>query len=190
MLFNISARASRGLTIQGGINTGKTVTDNCEIRAALPELQPTNAFCHNDPGLITKMSAVGSYVIPKIDVLFTGTLRSDQGAVLAANWNAPTATVINPALGRPISGGATTLSVNILPPGEKWGDRVNEIDLRLAKILRFGRMRTNVGIDVFNILNQSAVLNYNQTFTPGGAWLAPTAVLTPRFMKVSAQIDF
>ena len=190
MLFNISARASHGLTFQGGINSGKTVTDNCEIRAQLPELQPTNAFCHNDPGLITKMSAVGSYVVPKIDVLFAGTLRSDQGAVLAANWNAPTATVINPALGRTISGGATTLNLNILPPGAVWGDRVNEIDLRFAKILRFGRTRTNVGIDVYNILNSNAILQYNQTFTPGGAWLAPQAVLTPRFLKISAQIDF
>ncbi|MEO8256401.1 MAG: carboxypeptidase-like regulatory domain-containing protein [Acidobacteriota bacterium] len=190
MLVNISARASRGLTIQGGINTGKTATDNCEIRSQLPELTPTNAYCHNDPGFITKMSAVGSYVVPKIDVLFAGTLRSDQGAVLAANWNVPTATVINPALGRPISGGATTLSVNILPPGEVWGDRVNEVDLRVAKILRFGRTRTNVGIDVYNILNQGAILNYNQTFTPGGSWLAPTQVLTPRFLKISAQIDF
>jgi hypothetical protein len=190
MLFNISARATNGLTIQGGINSGKTVTDNCEIRAALPELQPTNAFCHNDPGLITKMSAVGSYVVPKIGVLVAGTLRSDQGAVLQANWNAPTATVINPALGRPISGGATTLSVNLLAPGQQWGDRVNEIDLRFAKILRFGRTRTNVGVDIYNILNQAAILTYNQTFAPGGAWLAPQSVLTPRFLKISAQIDF
>ena len=42
MLINVSARASKGLTIQGGINTGKTVTDNCEIRSQLPELSPTN----------------------------------------------------------------------------------------------------------------------------------------------------
>ncbi len=190
MLFNISARASKGLTLQGGINSGKTVTDSCEIRAQLPETSPTNAYCHNDPGLITKMSAVGSYVVPKIDVLFAGTLRSDQGAALAANWNAPTATVINPALNRTISGGATTLNLNILPPGSVWGDRVNEIDLRFAKILRFGRMRTNVGVDVYNILNSNAILQYNQTFTPGGAWLAPQSVLTPRFLKISAQIDF
>ena len=34
-----------------------------------------------------------------IDVLFAGTFRSDQGAVLNANWNAPSATVIQPASG-------------------------------------------------------------------------------------------
>lgn len=195
MLINITARASRGLTLQGGINSGKTVTDSCEIVAQLPEAQPAvfgtlSPYCHQDPGLITKMSLVGSYTVPKVDILIAGTLRSDQGATLAANWNAPTATVVNPALGRPISGGAATLGINLVAPGQVWGDRVNELDFRFAKILRFGRMRTNVGIDIFNVLNQAAILTYNQTFVPNGTWLAPQSVLTPRFVKISAQIDF
>jgi hypothetical protein len=198
MLFNISARASKGLTFQGGINTGKTVTDNCEIVAALPEAQPVvpltttlSPYCHQDPGFITKISAVGSYTVPKVDVLIAGTVRSDQGAPLQANWNAPTATVVNPALGRPISGGATTLGINLVAPGQVWGDRVNEIDLRFAKILKFGRIRSNVGVDVFNIMNRAAVHTYNHTYTPGVAgWLPPTSVLTPRFVKITAQIDF
>jgi hypothetical protein len=189
-LINFSARATKGLTFTGGVNSGRTVTDNCDIRTALPELAPTTAYCHNDPGFITKANAIASYTIPKIDVLIASTFRSDQGAPLQANWNVPTATVVNPALGRTISGGAATLAVNILEPGKVWGDRVNELDFRFAKILRFGRLRTNVGIDVYNILNQAAILTYNQTFAPGGAWLAPTSVLSPRFMKVSAQIDF
>jgi hypothetical protein len=136
------------------------------------------------------MSGVASYIVPKVDVLVAGTIRSDQGAPLRATWNAPTATVVNPALGRTISGGASTLAIDLVAPGQVWGDRVNELDLRFGKILRFGRARVNAGIDVYNILNQAAVLTYNQTFAPGGAWLAPTSVLTPRFMKVSAQIDF
>jgi len=189
-LVNFSARAMKGLTLQGGVNTGRTITDNCDIRAALPELQPVNAYCHNDPGFITKGNVIASYIIPRVDVLIASTFRTDQGAPLQANWNAPTATVVNPALRRTISGGATTLAVNILEPGAQWGDRVNELDFRFGKILRFGRMRMNAGIDVYNILNQAAILTYNQTFVPGGTWLAPTSVLSPRFFKVSAQIDF
>ena len=67
---------------------------------------------------------------------------------------------------------------------------MNEFDLRISKILRFGRTRTNVGIDIFNLLNSAAVLTYNQTFVPGVSWLAPTSVLTPRFVKVGTTIDF
>jgi hypothetical protein len=80
--------------------------------------------------------------------------------------------------------------VDIVNPGDVWGDRVNELDFRVGKILKFGRMRTNVGFYIYNALNQAAVLTYNQTFVPNGTWLAPTAVLTPRFFKISAQIDF
>jgi len=80
-------------------------------------------------------------------------------------------------------------------PGDVWGDRVNALDLRFAKILRFGRARYNVGIDVINVTNSDAVLSYNQNYTltpstPSQRWLAPSSVLTPRFVKIGAQIDF
>ena len=157
-------------------------------------LSPTNPYCHVEPGFVTKMSGVASYIIPKIDVLLAGTVRSDQGAPLRATWNVPIATV-SAALSRPAAAAGTTIPVDLVAPGQVWGDRVNEVDLRLGKILKFGRMRTNVGFDVYNLLNQAAVLTYSQTFNPAvlsgpGAWLQPTSVLTPRFFKVSAQIDF
>jgi hypothetical protein len=34
------------------------------------------------------------------------------------------------------------------------------------------------------------VLAYDSTFVPGSTWLQPLAVLTPRFFKLTAQIDF
>ena len=127
--------------------------------------------------------------MPKIDVLVAGTFRSDQGAPLRATWNAPVA-LVSAALGRPAAVAGTTVPIDLIAPGEVWGDRVNEIDLRVGKNLRFGRWRANVGVDIFNLINTNPVLTYNQTFAPGGAWLIPQSVLTPRFVKVSAQIDF
>jgi hypothetical protein len=189
IMVNVSARPRNGLTVQGGLNAGKTVMDNCGLRDVLPEIGPTNPYCHNDPGLVTRASGLASYTIPRVDVLVSGTFRSDQGLPLAANYAVP-ADKVALTLGRPPSGNATNVSVNLLAPGDKWGDRVNELDLRFAKVLRFGRTRTNVGVDVYNVLNSSAVLSYNQTFIPGGSWLTPLTVLTPRFAKVSAQIDF
>jgi hypothetical protein len=198
MLLSVSARIRNGLTMQGGVNAGKQVTDYCAVRSTLPEftlgiagaiLSPTNPWCRVDPGLVTKASFVGSYTIPKIDVLVAGTFRSDQGAPLRATWNAPVA-LVSAALGRPAAVAGTTVPIDLIAPGEVWGDRVNEVDLRIAKYLRFGRWRSNVGVDIFNVINSNAVLTYNQTFAPGGAWLIPQSVLTPRFVKLSAQIDF
>jgi hypothetical protein len=198
VLVNLTARAANGLTMTAGVNSGKTVNDYCDLRASLPELSlgfggsivgPTNPYCHQDPGFVTKVTGLVSYTVPKIDVLVAGTIRSDQGAPLRATWNAPKDT-ISSILGRTAQGAGNTIAIDLIEPGEVWGDRVNEIDLRFAKIVRFGGTRTHIGIDIFNILNSDAILTYNQTFAPGGAWLAPQSVLTPRFVKLSAQIDF
>jgi hypothetical protein len=204
MLINVNARLSEGLSFQGGINTGKTVQDNCAVRAQLPELttgggtSPAvgvgNPYCHSDPGFVTKLTALGAYTVPRIDVLVSGTIRSDQGAALAANWNAPVA-MVSAALGRPAAVVGTTVPISLVRPGEVWGDRVNAVDLRFAKILRFGRSRHTIGIDVYNALNSDATLSYNQSFNPNTtsgsqAWRAPLSVLTPRFVKIGAQIDF
>ena len=86
--------------------------------------------------------------------------------------------------------GGNIITVNLIEPGTLYGDRVNQFDLRFAKILRFGRTRTNVGFDVYNVMTAAPVLTYNQAFVPNGAWLTPTSVLQPRFVKFSAQIDF
>ena len=51
-------------------------------------------------------------------------------------------------------------------------------------------MRTLVALDIYNALNSSAVLTYNNTFVPGGPWLQPLTILTPRFLKLAAEIDF
>jgi hypothetical protein len=67
-------------------------------------------------------------------------------------------------------------------------DRINQIDLRVAKNIRFGRTRANVGVDIYNAMNSSVVQNSNQTY--GTSWLTPTLVMPARFAKVSAQIDF
>ena len=151
---------------------------------------PTNPWCNTSTGWVTRYSGLGSYTLPKVDVQIAGTFRSDQGAPLAANYNVPNA-AIAPSLGRNLSNGAPFASVNLIEPGTLYGDRVNEFDLRFAKILKFGRTRTNVGIDIYNILNSNAVLTYNQTYAPTTTtWLTPTSVLQPRFFKISAQIDF
>jgi len=122
-------------------------------------------------------------------VLVSGTIRSDPGLVLAANYAVPAADVAA-SLGRAPSGAVPNVVVNLVAPGEQFGDRVNEIDLRVAKVLRFGKTRANVGFDLYNLLNSSAVLSYNQTFVPNGSWMQPLLVLTPRFVKFTAQLDF
>ena len=45
-------------------------------------------------------------------------------------------------------------------------------------------------MDTYNALNSSAVLSYNPAFVPGGTWLQPQAIMTPRLIKLTAEVDF
>jgi len=194
--LNVTARMRNGVMLQGGFNTGVAGNDYCDVRRAIPEWtvllaqNPTNPWCDTSSGWVTRATALGSYTIPKIDVQVAGTVRSDQGAPLSANWTAPNSATVG--LNRPFAGvGGQTITVNLIEPGTLYGDRVTQIDMRFAKILRFGRTRTTVGVDLYNITNSNAVLTYNQTFVPTtDTWLRPNSVLQARFLKLSAQMDF
>jgi Carboxypeptidase regulatory-like domain len=189
VLAQINARPRNGLTLQGGVNVGKTVTDSCEVRSQLPEIAATNPYCKADGGFVTRVTALGSYTVPKIAVLVAGTFRSEQGNQLRADWSVPNS-IVQPSLGRPLAGGTPFVTVNLIEPGTLYGERVNVFDLRVAKVVRVGRTRTNVGLDLYNVSNSDAVLSYNNSYTPGGRWLAPTSILSPRFLKFSAHVDF
>jgi hypothetical protein len=75
--------------------------------------------------------------------------------------------------------------------------RVNSLDMRLAKVVRFNRYRVNVGFDFYNLFNSDTGTAFNQTFDPatatasaGAAWLRPTTILGPRFARFNVTVDF
>ncbi len=188
--LSLSARLKGGLTVQGGSSTGQTVTDNCEIRAALPETGPLNPYCHTDSGFITDARGLAVYRIPKVDMQISGTLQSKPLVAVAANYTVSNA-VVAASLGRNLAAGAgSNVTVNLVPPGALYGNRINELDFRVAKILQFGRTRTTVGLDLYNAFNSAAVLSYNQTFIQNGTWPTPTSVLTARLIRIGAEIRF
>jgi hypothetical protein len=218
--LTLAARAIRGLTFQGGTSTGQTVQDICAATNAVPDflqasiplaigvtvpgLVPLNGtqsgmapgqYCRLASGYLTQFRGLGNYEVPKIDVEISATFQSKPGQQLAANYNMPAAQVAT-FLGRLPSGGVANVTMNLVQPGTLYGDRVNQLDLRFTKLLKFGRTRTRISLDMYNSLNSAPVLTYNQTFNPNvaagaaGAWLNPTSVLAARVMKIGASVDF
>jgi hypothetical protein len=206
--LNVNVRLGSDFLFVGGTSTGQTVADNCGVRERLPELATTTTgtssfgaglngsavttvspYCHVAFGVLTQFRALSSYTFPRAGIQVSATVQSKPGALLAANYAAPNS-VVAPSLGRNLSGNATSVTVNLIAPGTKYGDRVNQLDLRVAKRLTYGRSRLQLALDVYNALNSSAVLAYDNTFVPGGTWLQPLTILTPRFAKLSADIDF
>jgi hypothetical protein len=140
-----------------------------------------------DQNWLPQVKFLGSYTIPRIDVLVSGTLQNLPGPPILANYNLSTADAAK-TLGRPLSGGAANVSVGLINPNTVFGDRLNQVDFRVGKVLRYGKMRSTVSLDLYNALNVSTILAQNNTFGP--AWLQPTTIMPARFAKVSLQFDF
>jgi hypothetical protein len=198
----VNVRTAAGLTIQGGASTGRTVSDACDVRSKLPELSvgigaglqgstisQTSPYCHVGSDLLTQLRGLATYTIPKIDLQSSAVYQSKPGPQLAANYAVPSA-VVAQSLGRPPAGNVTNVTVNLIEPGTLYGDRLNQLDLRVAKILRFGSSRTMIALDLYNALNSSVVLTYNNTFVPGGPWLQPNSILTGRLARISAELTW
>jgi hypothetical protein len=126
-----------------------------------------------------------------VDVQVAATWASIPGDSLRADYIATNAWIAQgpQPLGRPLTG-AATVSVNLIPPATMWGARRNNVDMRIAKILRYGGTRAQVGVDIYNLVNADTVTNYNFGFVPGGAWLIPTQIIPARYARISMQFDF
>jgi len=79
------------------------------------------------------------------------------------------------------------VTVNLVAPGTQYADRINELDLRLSKLLKVGRVRTSANLDLANALNTNGVLVQNNNFA---TWQVPQNIVNARLFKISVQFDF
>jgi hypothetical protein len=202
--YNIRPRA--GLTLQGGVSSGKTSVDTCDIVSKLPEMSlgsgnsnatsfPVTAtnmwtpeqFCAQESPFLTQFKTQAVYLIPKVDVQLSGNFSSVPGPLIYANYNATNA-VVSPSLGRPLSGGAPNVAVSIVNPGTLYSERLNTLDLSFGKIFRpAGSSRLSARLDIYNVLNKDTPVLLNNSY---GAWQRPTDILPARFAKITVTFDF
>ena len=185
-------RLPQGILVQGGVSFGKTALDVCEVVDKLPEMLSSagtvipRGQCHTETPFLSQVKMLASYTIPRIGIRTSGSFQSIAGPPLAANLVVPNATVAQ-SLGRNLSGGAQNITVNIIQPGTMYGDRLDQFDLRLSKLLGAARRRVSVNLDVYNVLNSNAVQVESSVYS---TWRRPQSILVPRFAKISAQWDF
>jgi hypothetical protein len=222
----VNARLAN-ITIQGGTSTGNVVEDSCGVVTQNPEYyifgpwggtggfldtflggvgQWPQEFCHRESGWKTNIKGLASYVVPKIDVLVSGTFKSLPypgnefpsvqsqsigGQTLGLFLGIPGLDSTN--LGRPLSSGIPIQFLQIVEPGKLYGDRLSSVDLRFGKILRYGNSRTAINFDVYNLFNANTTEVFQRSYTPPSAtstYLNPLQIMSARFFKISAQFDF
>jgi hypothetical protein len=208
--MTVNARASNGLTLQGGFTTGGGVRDLCDLAAALPELYSQTGSmllnkdveaCRIEEPWLWAWRGLANYIVPKVDVQLSAIIRSQpnvlatndpgsNGLSQSANYFEQAANVVA-QLGRPVAGNAPQVTLDLARLGDVYPARLNTVDMRVSKIMRIGRFRTNVGFDLYNLFNANTGTSFNQNFgTDGSTWLRPNAILNPRYARFNATVDF
>jgi hypothetical protein len=201
-----NARMRNGLTFQGGTSTGREVEDQCEawrnytrVVLGVSTINPRN--CRTVAPFRTTFRGSASYTVPKIDVLLSSIVRIlPAPVILSANYNFPN-TYVAEQLGHLPAGGTATgnQTVNLLDTNQMYAERgYYQVDMRFAKILRFGGKRLDAGADLYNLFNLNTATAYDGTYDvvpaaglgPGGEWLRPTSIVQPRFLRFNVTLDF
>jgi hypothetical protein len=199
--ITLNSRLRNGFVMQLGSSTGRAITDNCAVVAKVPEVlnpaltnpsafpppstQPADS-CHKVESWQTQVRGFATYTVPKADVLISGIFRFQPnssfgfGATpegnstgLSANYTAPN--------------GQT---VNLLPPGQIFGPRINQVDARFGKVFKFSDRRAEVSVDLLNLFNANTGTAFQQTYGDGSGYLVPTTILNARVAKFNFTFDF
>jgi hypothetical protein len=201
----------RRITLQGGLNVGKTSVDECSLARALPEAiyvsttqRIPTTYCDkisvssaasgsllggNTTPYLWQLKFLGSYLLP-YDVQVAATYQTLPGPMRTANVTFLNAAV-QPSLGRSLSQ-TTSVLVNVIEPGTVYADRLHQVDVRVTKIFNVRRMRLRANLDVYNALDDNAPLNFPAAFNPANPilWQRPGVIMPARLAKVSFQADF
>ena len=196
--FTINARVRQGLNLQFGTNTGRKIDDTCATVVKIDSPDPRN--CRLTPPYQTTLRGLATYTIPHLDVLVSAAVRSQPPVALTATWPVPNSLVVR-LLGR-IPPGATlggVTNVALLDNDHQlYADtRRTQVDMRFAKIFRFGKRHLDVGVDAENLFNTNYATAYDTTYQysvdntrSGGTWINPTTIYPPRSARLNVTVGF
>jgi hypothetical protein len=177
--LSINARLPNRILLQGGVSTGKQMTDNCEVVTKIGN--PSTYNCHQETPFLTQTKFLASYPLPwgvQLSGTFqrmvydpTGTFRASQGGVLGMSAQyVATNSVIAPSLGRNLSGRAANATIDLIEkkPG-LFFDPLNQVDLRVAKTFMARGAKVQGLFDAYNLLNANTILTLNSAYGTDGA---------------------
>jgi len=218
--ITVDARLRGGVYVQGGVSTGKTMTDVCQIVDDVPEslqaptppagqanqpgVQPLvtaagggvwtpKQYCRQETPYLPQYKALASYTLP-FDIRVSGTFQSVPGPQIAASTvysETGNGTTSFLRSSQTTLGRPLTFAASTLNVMEP-GSMYGD---RLNQIdLRFTKI-FNVGTGRLD-LNFDLYNAFNsdaitlQLNNYGPAWQLPLTVIQPRFVKFSARWDF
>jgi hypothetical protein len=198
--LTVSARLSNGIQLSGGSSTGRSEQNYCYVvdspqQSGAPASTTTGPptlsglkFCDYKPPFQTQFKFIAVYPLPWWGLQTSASFLNIPGPQITAEYVATNAE-IRPSLGRNLAAGANaTATLPIIEPATLFGERAHKLDVRFTKSFDFGTRRLRGSLDIFNIFNTNSVVGYNIRYGPN--WLDETDIMSPRYFRIAAQVDF
>jgi hypothetical protein len=205
--FDFRARLGRGAQVFGGFAFERVLEVDCNL-----ESNPNAMlFCDdrkNDIPFNTQFKVAGSYPLP-YGILLSGSFQSNPSptgtSFTTTSYIAATASATYPATcpapcpagqrilptgfrGAPNS--PTSVNIPLTPPKAYYIDRINQLDLKVAKTFNFGKVTFAPQFEVFNLNNSDARISLVTSNVLSGSYRYANSVMQPRMIGVGAQLKW
>ena len=95
----------------------------------------------------------------------------------------PAGAIILPASFQP-----ATLTVQLVDQDTVYTERINQLDLKVSKTFKAGRVSISPTLEVFNVNKSDAVITYVSTNVLAASYLRPNSILQGRIIGVGANL--
>ena len=185
---SINARLGRGFAF-GGITHERTAVDNCTdiTNTTFTNNNPNNRrYCNRVPPFRTLYKGSAGYRLP-YDVQVAGSFQARPGIPIGATY-AVTSAISVASGGVPLTGGISSISIDLMNPEETFYGYVYTNDVTVSRIFRFGQTRVRGFMEVFNLMNLSTIYTRNETFGP--QFYNPIDLVASQRFQFGVQLDF
>ena len=196
--FEFNARPGRGINLFGGL----AVERQLDVACTAPDDPNTLRFCddfQNGVPYRKSFKLSGSVPLPW-DFTLSGVFQSNHGTASSRTLVATRGSTTYPAncpapcpAGQVILPatvfGQTSLTVNLVDGDTVYTERINQLDLRVARRFRFGGLSVTPSLEIFNVNNTDAIITYASTnaLNAGSSFLRPNSIMQGRMIGFNVQ---
>jgi hypothetical protein len=190
------ARPGRGSNLFGGF----TFERQQDVTCTAPDNPNTLRFCddrENGLPFRRQFKLAGSYPL-RYGIIVSASFQNVQGSTSSMNMSitrnstrypancpapCPAGAIILPATFQP-----ATLTVQLVDQDTTYTERINQLDLKISKTFKAGRVTILPTLEVFNLNNSDAVVSYVSTNVLATSYLRPNSIVQGRIIGIGTGV--
>ena len=182
----LNGRFLSQVQFQGGLSVGRTVNDTCAVVDS-PEVA-RDGYCNVAPPWSSGTQFKFLVVYPLPWNFRTSVVYQNMSGISYTASHVVSNAEVATSLGRNLSGGARSVTKDIVSPSTLFEERLQQIDLRFSRIFPVGSSRFTANFDIYNVFNEDAVLQENTRYGP--TWREVSLVMGGRLLRLTGQYEF